>query len=505
MGYVLKHEEFKDLRSDGSNYMAKFSDPGTYKLIFDMYKDVFDATPGVHYIFVSTDEVYYAGIDPADQKVRPYTPESRSLWWVEFVQKARDFAARHNRKIVVWCEYPLLPKDVAKLPADIIDGVIGNADYVATEKKMGMQALCYTPIQGAEWLFPNYFDWQDDNGHIHPGHLQNAYNTPIYGRAIQTHPLGTITAAWDDSGLHNETFWLGWVTASSYGWHPGGASIAETATEFFDIYYGPDCAGLADAYRDLESGARFYESSWDKVVSKERGPGYGNSRGKQQINRHDATLQLPQMPTVTKNAGSDEPPLQMDIEHLVWKTRYADRVAKARKEALRNEHLRYTLQSYLPKVHHNRYNLQVLLALAELQRHHVDMMIGMADIEQDLLTASQASGTDKDRAMGLLVKAHTTLDRIVEDGDKTFADVTAVWEQSMFPKNRTVDGKAYLHIMDDVKDHFADRRVGLDYMIAPEQRMNLPQFRTQLSHLIRNYAKAENIDVKGLPDTVLED
>ena len=139
MGYVLKHDEFKDLRSDGSNYMAKFSDPRTYELIFDMYKDVIEATKGVDYLHVSTDEVYYAGIDPEDQKVRPYNPENRSLWLVEFVNKARDFAAKFNRRIFVWVEMPVLPQHVEKLPADIIDGIVGNPDYVATEKKMGMR------------------------------------------------------------------------------------------------------------------------------------------------------------------------------------------------------------------------------------------------------------------------------------------------------------------------------------------------------------------------------
>lgn len=497
MGYVLKHDEFKHLRSDGSNYMVKFSDPESYNLIFDMYNDVFEASKGVDYFFVSTDEVYYAGIDPEDQKVRPYNPGNRSLWWVEFVQKARDFAARYNRKIVVWCEYPLLPKDVAKLPADIIDGVIGSQDYVVTEKNMGMRALSYVSMQGAEWLFPGYFDWNDGHGQTQRGRLKDAYDAPIYGRAARTHPLGTFAAAWDDSGLHDETFWLGWVTASAYGWHPGGASVPETATEFFELYYGPGCEGLVEAYRNLQSGARFYESSWDLVPSQERGPGYGNSRGKQQINRQDETLSLPELPTL--------PDLKLDPAGAVWKTRYAARVDVARKEAIRNERLRYTLEAHFSKVRHNRYNLEVLLALAELQRHHIEMMIGMAQVEQDLLKASEVAGQDSSQAMGLLVKAHDAVDRIIEDGDVTYAGLKAVWEKSMFPKNRTVDGKPYLHIMDDVKDHFADRRVDIDYMIAPEQRMNLPEFRTRLAHLIRDFAKAQGVDAKALPDKVLED
>jgi hypothetical protein len=497
MGFVLKHDEFKDLRSDGINYMAKFSDPRTYELIFDMYKDVIEATKGVDYLHVSTDEVYYAGIDPEDQKVRPYNPENRSLWFAEFVNKARDFAAKFNRRIFVWVEMPLLPEHIEKLPADIIDGIVGNPDYVAPAKKMGMRTLAYTSMQGAEWLFPNYFDWQDNRSQAQRGRLKDAYDGPIFGRATKVHPIGTFAAAWDDAGLHNETFWLGWVAVNAYGWHPAGASVPQTVTEFFEIYYGPGCEGLIDAYRDLQSGARLYEDSWDNVPSKERGPAYGSSQGKRRVNRTDETLRLPELPA--------PPDLAMDAAEPIWKTRYAKRVEAARAEAVRNERLRMNLQAHMTKVRHNRYNVEVLLALAELQRHHVEMMLTMDQVEQDMLKASAVAGRDKAQAVGLMVKAYDAVDRIAADFDATFAAVKATWEKSMWPKNRTVDGKAYLHIMDDVKDHFADRRVDIDYMIAPEQRMNLPAFRDELGKLIREYTKANDLDAKALPDKVLED
>lgn len=497
LAYALKHDEFKNLRSDGSNYMAKFSDPKTYDLIFDMYKDVIEATKGVDYLHVSTDEVYYAGIDAEDQKVKPYNPENRSLWWIEFANKARDFAAKYNRRIFLWVEFPVLPQHIEKLPPDIIDGIVGNPDYVATQKKMGIRTLAYASMQGAEWLFPGYFDWKDKKGETQRGRLKDAYDTPIIGRATKVNPIGTFAAAWDDSGLHNETFWLGWATVNAYGWHPAGASIPQTVCEFFEIYYGPGCDGLIEAYRDLESGAQLYENSWDEMPSKERGPGYGSSQGKRRVNRTDETLRLPELPGL--------PDLKVDSENPVWKTRYAQRIERARAEAERNERLRMNLQAHMTKVQQNRYNVEVLLALADLQRHHIEMMIGMAEVEQDLLKASALAARDKGQAVGLLVKAYDAVDRIAGDLDATYAGLKATWEKSMFPKNRTVDGKSYLYIMDDVKDHFADRRLDIDYMIAPEQRMKLPKFRDDLGKLIREYTKVNNLDAKALPDKVLED
>src|SRR5215510_10129536 len=90
LAYVLKHREFADLRADGNNYQSDLCDPRTYDLIFSMYDDAIKASRGVQFLFVSTDEVYYAGIDGKCKE--PYNPVNRSLMWVEFVQKARDFA-----------------------------------------------------------------------------------------------------------------------------------------------------------------------------------------------------------------------------------------------------------------------------------------------------------------------------------------------------------------------------------------------------------------------------
>ena len=92
LAYALKHPQFAHLRADGNNYQACLCDEESYKLIFQMYDDVIKATKGVDYLFVSTDEVYYAGICAKCDKEN--TKEFRSLKWVEFVRRARDFVGQ---------------------------------------------------------------------------------------------------------------------------------------------------------------------------------------------------------------------------------------------------------------------------------------------------------------------------------------------------------------------------------------------------------------------------
>ncbi|MGW8179790.1 MAG: hypothetical protein ACWGQW_13680, partial [bacterium] len=74
--------------ADGSDYQACMCDEETYELIFKLYDDIVDATEGVDWFHVSTDEVYYSGI--CDKCPEPYNPENRSRVWVQFVQRAYD-------------------------------------------------------------------------------------------------------------------------------------------------------------------------------------------------------------------------------------------------------------------------------------------------------------------------------------------------------------------------------------------------------------------------------
>ncbi|HVN79054.1 MAG TPA: family 20 glycosylhydrolase, partial [Terriglobia bacterium] len=123
MAYVLKHEEFKDLRADGSNYQVCMCNEEAISLIQDLYQDMIDATPGVEYFHVSTDEVYYAGICSKCQEKRPYNEKNRSLTWVEYVNRMHKWLADRDRQMLCWVEYPLLDEHLKLLPRGLINGV----------------------------------------------------------------------------------------------------------------------------------------------------------------------------------------------------------------------------------------------------------------------------------------------------------------------------------------------------------------------------------------------
>jgi len=59
--------------------------------------------------------------------------------WTEFAIKAHDWLEERGRRMIAWVEYPLLVKDISRLPGDIINGIGGNKEFIREEKKLGMR------------------------------------------------------------------------------------------------------------------------------------------------------------------------------------------------------------------------------------------------------------------------------------------------------------------------------------------------------------------------------
>jgi len=496
LAYVLKHPQFAHLRADGNNYQACLCNEESYKLIFQMYDDVIKATGGVNYLFVSTDEVYYAAI--CAKCAKPNSPEESSLKWVEFVRRARDFAATRGRRILVWGEYPLLPQHVHMLPRDVIDGVMGEEEYLKPENELGMRQLIYTSMQGAEFLFPNHLTNYESTGGDQGsamGRLRSTLNSVATSKVWQGKPIGIFGAAWGDSGLHNETFWLGWATVAEAGWRSGDLSVEQLVTEFVNIYYGPRVSEMVEVYRGLQKQARFFENSWDRVISKARGSGYGNSYGKGiGTTRFDQTLPAPAMPAM--------PGLSLTP---VYVGRYHDLVKEAQRMALENDVLIHRIYSNIPKVDRNQYNLEVFLSIAELTGHHNRMIAGMSTIEDKLKSArSAAEKNTPEQAVGLLVAVYDEARRTIEERHEVLRGLTKTWEKSRFPKGREVNGRKFYHVLDDTKDHWADRRPDLSYMTAPEESIELEKWLKQLALVIQEYARKNNVKAGPLAEPRLE-
>ncbi|MFW6164316.1 MAG: family 20 glycosylhydrolase, partial [Planctomycetota bacterium] len=464
LAYVLKHPEFAHLRCDGSNYQICMDDPEARRLLFDLYDDVCEATRGCRFFHVSTDEVYYAGI--CERYRTPYNPENRSLTWVDYVNAAHEHLTTRGREVIIWAEYPLLEEHVTLLPESILSGVAGKRPrQTALENERGIRQFTYVPMQGAEMMFPNYFARRGRDGRLVRGRLDDTRAETLVGHRRCQNSIGTVAAAWDDSGLHNECFWLGWAMMAQASWTPG-LSVEQAVADFCDIFYGPKAADLPKAYRELQDGARFVEHTLERLPSTVRGPAYGNSERKHPYARRDRTLVPPALPD----------PADLSVEP-VFRARYAAALAQAPDHLRANDCLLLRLHANLTRARRNRHNLEVFLSIAQWERHFVELLLGLADAEDLLVRASEAAGEGEgERAVALMAEARETVQALIEDRDAMYKRLKAVWEKSRFEKGRSVDGRDYVHIMDDVKDHLADRRPDLSYLVAHEERIGLTEW-----------------------------
>jgi hexosaminidase len=205
--------------------------------------------------------------------------------------------------------------------------------------------------------------------------------------------------------------------------------------------------------------------------------------------RWDMTLLAPALP--------QSPNLEVTP---VVREKYAAALVEAKTRTLENEQLLVRLQSAFALADRNRYNLAVFLSPARLMGHHRHLLTAMADSEK-LLERAHAAAEKNDalNATRSLVAARELIERTEQEGAKTSADLTAAFEKSRYPKNRSVGGRDFVYIQDDVKDHWADRTLDLGYMPAPEKSIGLELWRKSLGEVIDRYAEAHQLDPRALP------
>lgn len=478
MAYVLKHPEFAELRADGNNYQSDLCNPKTFELIFSLFDDAIKATKGVDYFFVSTDEVYYSGI--GSTCAAPYNPVNRSLAWVNFVQKAHDHLAKQGRTMLVWAEFPLRAEHVKLLPEGIIDGIAGLPGALEEHKRRNIRQLQYASMQGAELLFPNIFTLPGDK----TGNLEQAMAAYRGGRAMKGNPIGAFGAAWDDSGLHNETFWLGWSTVAQYAWNPGAAPLDQHVASFFELFYGPRVTGMADVYRGIQKQARAWDRTWDYVPSRTVLTRYGGYFGKGvSTHRSDMTLATPLI--------NDLPDWFTDP---FWADRYRPWINEARDRQAENRLLQERILANLRVAERNRYNLEVLLVLTRFIDHHWQLLMDLEQAENKLREAAVLAGDDKySEAVAGLKAAWDVVNKIQQERVSTYNELKAVFEKGRFAKGQAVGGRQFVHVFDNVKDHWADRRADLSYMTAPEESLELEKWNAELARVTRAYAELNGV------------
>ena len=70
--------------------------------------------------------------------------------------------------------------------------------------------------------------------------------------------MGVVNAGWADSGLHAETFWLGYAAGTAAGWNPAAPGAEQATANFYRLFYGWKAVDMDKVYRLMTSQAQFW-------------------------------------------------------------------------------------------------------------------------------------------------------------------------------------------------------------------------------------------------------
>jgi hypothetical protein len=479
VSFILKHPEFASLRAyPNNNYEFSVVNPKVDELIGGMFNELLDANKGSKYVFLSTDEAYYVG-KPDNEKDAAKAAGGNGALLAQFVTRIDKEIYKRGRTSIIWGEFPLTKKDVTALPSHIVNGVY-DSDVAALYAKHGIRQMIYTSTQGVEPLFPEYYNYPaikfenpdtsksklltDDEmmqGELGKGRVEGLLSTISSSIAEKKADfIGSIVAGWGDSGLNPETFWLGYGTGSAAGWNHEKMTSEDLSNRFFRSFYGSGSQQISKIYKLMSSQAQFWDDSWEWAPLQLRTPILGNSEGIFNEPRHLKDQTLLPLPAVIGDVQKPE---------NNWNAVNAQRLKAAEKYLNENTELIALLRETLQTNSRQQFNLRVFISIAELCRQNLQMLLELGQINSLLHSATSAGGA---ASVVIIDQALDAAKRMRDERNDVLHSLETTWYEEWFPRVPEANGRKFLDVVDDVKDHVPVRTVEMSYVVY--RQLNYP-------------------------------
>lgn len=367
-GFILKHHW--ELRENpASDWEFCPSDPRTYELQFDLYRDALEAMPYGKYLHIGGDEITAIGIDERC-KATGKTPFELQMIWL---QKVCDFAKANGRIPIFWDDMPLKYANLWW----VLHGGLSD-EQVEQEWKTDKldEAISLFPKDCIymRWHYDDptilphrkVLDWykqkqlkvmaataaSDGGSPFMPRYESKALNIKNFCRlVVENNLVGILATAWDDGSPHWETVMRGFAAQGEYGWHPQGRTIAAFKQAHAQREFGfvHDELSFLD---DLEQSAFFFDRAL--IVSGRRNPSW-------QVTDY-TLIDMPDKDD--RGSWSRKYRAKLDTAQIEQRRflKLSEEIVTAKQRALRN---RYTLEVYEQNNRLFNYPVQLLLALEE--------------------------------------------------------------------------------------------------------------------------------------------
>ncbi|OFY63189.1 MAG: hypothetical protein A2Y71_03495, partial [Bacteroidetes bacterium RBG_13_42_15] len=284
--FILKHQEYANLRELPWNTWAFCPlNEGTYQVLFDLYRDAIEATPGSKYLHIGGDEIGNIGLCP---RCKPMADKegmlSLSLYWLK---RVCEFAKENGRIPVFWDDMPLkeggvyestwsdevtseeaakswkegTPK-LDKLLEDFPKNCVymrwnysmarqpGNIKALEWYQSRGLQAMIATATNGEGGML--FQPEERDKG------IASSGISPIKSfiqLAAEKNISGMLCTAWDDKSPHMENYWRGFIASAEYSWSPNGRTLEEYDNAWLQREFGISMPDYLSFNNQLRKGS----------------------------------------------------------------------------------------------------------------------------------------------------------------------------------------------------------------------------------------------------------
>jgi hexosaminidase len=468
VSFILKWPQHSHLREiAASNWEFCPLKEGSYDLLFDLWEDAIEATPGSEYIHIGSDETYELGL--CEQCQLKSEEIGRSGLYTLFTNKAGKHLKTKGRKTMCW-ERPMgwtVSKSPAKGIAPVKNLVLTESysyetadfKYAREAKEMGYELFTYDPNPGVVPLMVPYMFTIREGGKTMDGSLENS-SKHLISSTKSGYFDGMINTSWDDAGLHNQSWMMSFINSAEWSWSAGNPSLEVFIHNFFMNYYGEGSRNMGELYSLLNEASYYYYESFERRVWH-----YG----------YIGKTHLPDLPR-GDNLEYDE----------FWNREYADRIEASREQLIKMDRAREIIRVNQGNSIRNSYDLELFTTYVDLVSHTCNTYLALSALEQAIKEAHNQRYISHLAAYQSMEKGVAIIESNLLERHKVYHELIAIWEKTRLPKGMSTADKEFFHRQDRAR-HFAFRRADMSYLICDEELLGLEEYKEKLLEYMDYY------------------